>query len=1089
MQSIFTNKILCVLTCFIVLAGCNEEPKRSADKEKKVLEDTSIQFENIPTTTSGVTFNNQIRENGNIHPFIWNFMYQGAGVALGDINNDGLPDIYLAGNMVSDKLYINKGNFKFEDISESSGITDKLWSTGVNMVDVNADGYLDIYVCKNFFLPQPGLRRNKLWINNGDLTFSEKGEEYGLADKGFSIQSNFFDVDNDGDLDMYLVNQPVDVYSGLNMRIETVKGLPYRDKMYINEGGKFVDKSDKYINANKAYGLNSLLGDYNEDGWVDIYVCNDYNKGDQLLINQKGQSFNNEILDRTRHTSFYSMGSDAADINNDGKLDFVTLDMAFGDHYRSKTNMESMRPELFWQLREQGNQFQYAVNNLQVNHGDGTFADVAHYSGVSHTDWSWSPLFVDLDYDGHKDLLISNGILKDLRNNDFMTAFKNNQVPKITPQNAQQVMSKIPSTPVANLAYQNKGNLKFRNISHQSEFSLEGFSSGMAYADLDNDGDMDVVINNSNAVASVLKNNSARGNYINVKLQGPEKNRNGYGASVKIYTGEEAQVMMMSPVRGYMSASQDVCHFGLGDKGHLDSIVVIWSHKKISKIINPKINEKITIDYKDAEERTIKKKESIKSSDISFQFVHKENEFDDYAAQVLLPHKLSKNGPFVSANQTNEESVIYVSGAKGQNGKIINLSDGKTKNISSDKNIEELDHVFFDLENDGDMDLYVVSGGHEYPSGNSQNEDRIYINQGDRKYSKYQGDLSFTKIDGQCVVSGDFDKNGYTDIFIGGRSQPGKYPNPPSSKLLLNNNGTLTDASEEWLQSADRLGMVTDAISDDYDNDGDLDILLVGEWMPITILKNEGNKFAIEAIDIFGHESNGWWWNITAGDFDGDGDNDYILGNLGLNNKFKASTKKPFEIYSDDFDDNGDHDVVLAKTINNNLYPVRGRECSTEEMPFVSEKFKNYDAFAKASLFEIIPEEKLDQSVHYQIKSFESIYLENQGGQLVAKKLPYQVQIGAVKATITLDYNKDGHLDFIFAGNHYPVEVETVRYDASIGGVCLGDGTGNFEYLPMEQSGLKFDCDARDLEIITYNNKRHILCACNNDGMISYKID
>ena len=1080
MQLGSVKKIVLLLFGLLLIIRCNQD--NTTDTKERGTSDTyEILFEKIPSSTSGVTFNNQIRENSKIHPFVWNFMYQGAGVAVGDINNDGLPDIYFSGNMVSDKLYLNKGNFVFEDISTTAGIEDKFWSTGVNMVDVNADGLLDIYVCKNFFLPQPGVRRNKLFINNGDATFTEKGEEYGLADTGFSIQSNFFDADNDGDLDMYLVNQPVDVYSGLMMRLETVKGLPSSDKFYENRNGKFYDVTKELNLTNKSYGLNSLVADLNADGWSDLYICNDYNKGDQMLMNQGGGKYLNEILDRTKHTSFYSMGSDAADVNRDGHIDFITLDMAFSSHYRSKTNMESMRPELFWNLRNDGQQFQYAVNNLQVNNGDGTFKDVAHYSGVSHTDWSWSPLFVDLDSDGHKDLLVSNGILKDLRNNDFMTAFKNHQIPKITPQNVQQVISRIPSTVVANLAYKNTGKLKFENVSASSGFGEQGFSSGMAYADFDNDGDMDVVINNTNAEASILRNNSKQGHYLKVKLQGKDENKNGIGATIKLYCPSHTEVMDVTPVRGYMSCSENVVHFGLGKTEKVDSVVVLWDHKSKTIVKNPKIDQLLTVEQSETTART-KEEKIIKNKNSDFNFAHKENEFDDYKSQVLLPHQLSRGGPYISSTESGD---IYISGARNQKGQFI-LGDGT---LNSTSNKEELDHVFFDVDNDDDLDLYIVSGGHEYPTDAVENQDQLFINNGSGKYSPYPHDLSMTHIDGSCVVNADFNGDGWQDIFIGGRSLPGRYPHPAVSKLLLNDNGIFKDASEDWSKDLNALGMVTDAIADDYDNDGDQDLIIVGEWMPITILENEGNKFTKKTISTFDHESNGWWWHINKGDFDGDGDNDLIVGNLGLNNKFKASTQKPFNIYSDDFDSNGDHDVVLAKKINDAYYPVRGRECSTEEMPFVSEKFKNYDAFAKASLIEIIPQDKLDNSVHYSIKSFESIYLENVDGKYVAKKLPYQTQLGPIKATIPYDYNKDGHLDFIFAGNHYPVEVETVRYDASIGGVCLGDGKGNFTFLPFTESGLKFDCDARDLEIIKKDGKKYVLCACNNDKLIQYEID
>jgi len=1073
----------------------------SCKKDGIHIEDTpnyQIKLQKLSSSETGINFNNFIKENSKMHAFIWNFIYQGAGVAIGDINNDGLPDIYFSGNMASDKLYLNKGNFKFEDISISSGIQDKLWSTGVTMVDVNSDGLLDIYVCKNFFLLQKGVRTNKLFINNGDLTFTEKAKEFGLDDAGYSIQSHFFDADNDGDLDMYLVNQPMDQYAAQYARPETLKKLPFSDKLYINENGKYIDKTYEKKLLNRSYGLSAITSDFNQSGNIDLYLCNDYDNGDKFYINNGNASFKNEITERIDHSSYYSMGSDVADINNDGLLDFITLDMAFSSHYRSKTNMKSMQPEKFWSLVDEGNYYQYPVNNLHVNNGQGYFSEVAHFLNLSHTDWSWSPLFVDLDSDSNNDLIITNGLLRDLRNNDFINSNSQNGKFAVNKDNYQTVLNRIPSTPVANFIYQNNGDLNFKNITNASGFYEKTFSSGMAYGDLDNDGDMDIVINNTNAQASIFKNETPSKNYINIKLKGSKSNTSALGATIEVFSDDFRQIATLNNARGYMSSSQLMSHFGLNNYTKIDSIIINWNHKEFTKITNPEINKIITVDYKSVQKQPRKIKQLTKAKDnaLKLPYVHKENTFDDYATQVLLPHKLSSNGPHISKADVNNDGLddIFIGGAVNQEAELhIQNSNGTYKLSKQDifkkyKKSEDLMSVFFDLESDGDLDLYVVSGGSQFNAESKNNTDKIYINNGKGKFSDYRADLSFTNIDGQCVLAADFNKDGFQDIFIGGRSEPGQYPNSAPSKLLINNKGKLSDESNAWSSALSSLGMVTDAQTKDFDNDGDLDIIVVGEWMNPTLLQNENNKFVIKPL-VKDQNLTGWHWTVESADFDGDGDQDLIIGNLGLNNKFKASAKKPFQIFAGDLDGNGDHDVVLAKTNQNKLIPVRGKECSTQEMPFISEKFKSYDAFAKASLIDIYTPEKLTAAQNISIENFQHLYIENLGSNnFQVDTLPRLTQTGTIKDFVIDDFNNDGNLDFLYAGNHYPTEVETVRYDANKGGICLGNGHGDFSFVKLKSSDLYLRGDVRDLEMVEVNGKKYILSTVNNGKLISQEL-
>lgn len=1084
--TLFIVTIICLL-----LAACNADESPSSKGSAEGPSEISV--EKIPSSKTGISFSNDIKETKLVHYFNWNFIYSGAGVAIGDINNDGLQDIYLAGNMVSDKLYLNKGNWEFEDISKEAGIVDKLWSTGVNMVDVNADGLLDIYVCKNFFLLQESVRKNKLFINNGDNTFTESADKYGLGDTGFSVQASFFDAENDGDLDLYLVNQPMDEYAAKLARPETVAALPYSDKLYINENGKYVDKTDALNFQNKVFGLNASVADFTNDGRTDIYLCNDYYHGDNFYINQGKLKFRDELKERVDHTSFYSMGADVADINQDGWLDFISLDMAYPSHFRSKTNMESMRPDRFWTLVDAGHHYQYAVNNLQLNNGYGYFSEIGHLAGVSNTDWSWSPLFMDLDNDGFKDLVISNGLIHDLRNNDFINKMKSNN--QISPdQIVDYVKQNAPSTPISNFMFQNGGELKFTNVTKEAGFDDLGFTSGMAFGDLDNDGNPDLVLNNSNGEASVFKVKPPKShNYINVTLEGKIMNPKGLGANVEVFYDGKREMGTMTNVRGYMSSSQCLLHYGLSNSSKVDSIVVYWDHVNKSVVKNPSINTTVNISYKQTRfAKPLAPNGVLASNQNIIAHEHLENANDDYKTQVLLPHKLSQNGPLLSKADIDKDGKddILIGASAGQSPTLFRQSNSSFADATSFPKLaekESMGQAWFDLEGDGDLDVYIVNGGNQFEPNSPALEDNVFINNGKGDFSAYTGNLSMTQFDGESVIALDIDNDNDQDIIVGGRLIPNAYPKKASSILLINENGVLEDGTSTFIPELHELGLVTDIQSGDFDNDGDQDLVMVGEWMPVTLFLQENGTYTKKSLD--GLAGTSWWWSCSTGDFDNDGDLDILSGSLGLNNKFKPSEKKPFKVYSGDFDENGDHDVVLAKTIDDELYPVRGRECSTEEMPFVSEKFEDFESFAKASLVQIIPEEKLSNSDQYSIHSFQSIYLENNGdASFKVSTLPIQAQLSPIKDFVCDDFNNDGHLDFIFAGNHYPAEVETVRYDAGKGGLMLGNGLGQFQFIPPNESGIYIDCDSRDLEVLTIDNQKYLISSCNDGPVVSLRL-
>ncbi len=1095
-----TRSLFCfsAFAFWVTIAACNVEntttPTDTVEKSQTYSADQStIRLELIPESQTGISFNNSIRDEGRLNVFVWNFLYSGAGVAAGDINNDGLPDLYFAANQGSDRLYLNKGNFQFEDITESAGLNDRQWSTGVTMADVNADGLIDIYVCKNSAIAKPDVNRNKLWINQGNNRFLEKSAEFGLDDIGFSIQSTFFDIDNDGDLDMFLINQPFDEFAKYINTPEQVQNYPSTDRMFINEGGKFVDMTIEKGVVNSRYGLNATLADFNLDGWTDLYVCNDYHHADHLYINHNG-TFVDELLDRTGHISFFAMGSDAGDINNDGWPDLISLDMAFGDHYRSKTNMPTMQPERFWNLVADDQHYQYAQNTLQLNTGSGYFIEIAQMSGIAKTDWSWAPLFTDLDNDGLQDLLITNGIMKDMKNNDFVASIQKKYQGQVGPDNYLDVLATLPSNPIANKLYRNNGQLVFDDISQNSGFNFEGFSQGMVSADFDGDGRMDIAVNNMNAVASIYKNNStSSGNYLNVRIIATDANRNGLGITAIAHIGLSKTIGTIQSTRGYMSASEPLLHFGLGSSPSVDSITIIWNHRYASVLKDIPANQTITIDYSKVEKQKYippsERKSSPNQYNSTIDFKHTEIPYDDYAQQILLPYKLSQNGPYISTGDFNADNLtdLYIGGAAGQPGAIF-MQQENGSFIKSDRlsglnavGFEDMQSVIADFDGDGSPDLYVVSGSNEFSSDDPMLMDRMYLNDGN-------GNLFYAPefipqgmcLNGQCVIPIDLDQDGDTDLFVGGRLVGGEYIQAADSRILINNGSKFEDLTSSIAPFLKDFGMVTDGVATDVDGDGDIDIFIVGEWMTPTFLINNNGHFVAQPLD---DSLTGIWWTVEQADVNNDGRPDFILGNLGWNNKF-GGRKANLKVYAGDIDKNGDYDVILAKQKGDHLLPIRGRECSSEELPFLLEKYPSYDAFGKAHLDDILSDIPDERSVFKSIGTFSSVLMLNKGNmKFETTELPVECQTGPIKAIAFLDANQDGNTDFIYVGNHYPVEVETARYDGLQSGISLGNGNGNFSCFSIYNGDKPLQGDFRDVELL--NTKAGILAVMTrNNGTV-----
>ena len=1091
-MSIGKNCIIFVLI-IVLFFGC-DKPIRDLHPET-----LAGGFELLTPESTGIDFSNTIRETKSFNHYYYSQIYVGSGVAIGDINNDGLSDVFFGGNQVADRLYLNKGDFKFEDITKKSKIAKNSgWTWGVTMADVNADGYLDIYVSRNGNSINLEDCRNQLYINNQDLTFTESALAYGLADVGYSTQAVFFDMDNDGDLDMYQVNQMVDKKVLLVNKLPKERYKYFLDRLYRNDNGKFKDVSAEVgISRDLSYGLSVNATDFNNDGWIDLYVANDYAEPDFMYYNNGDGTFRNVIHEKLKHITQLSMGSDSGDINNDGLLDLITTDMTPEDHYRSKTNMASMSTEAFNNMVDAGAHHQYMANALQLNTGLGSFSDIANVAGMSYTDWSWASLLVDLDNDGWKDIMVSNGIKKDVDNNDYLKILRNIDPKTITEDELFKLSKEAPSQEISNYVFRNEGNLHFKKITEEWGFDTPSFSNGMAYGDLDNDGDLDVVTNNIDKPAFIYRN-KATGNFLKIKLEGSDKNKFGIGAKAIIHHGNNIQIAENTLTRGFISSVEPGMFFGLAKDTKVDKVEVIWSDGRVNTYEDVEANRVITASYNKAVNPSNKTSKNpntllaqIDASSIGLNFSHKENEFDDFAEEILLPHKLSNNGPFSAVTDVNGDGLedVFVGGASQQSGVLyLQTKEGKFKVNQSqpwekDKVSEDLGALFLDVDGDKDLDLYVASGGNEFKQGNPVLKDRLYINDGTGVFEKSTNALPNILESSQCVKASDIDDDGDLDLFVGTRLISGKYPFPATSYILINHNGQFKKAKEDIAPSLVNIGMVSDAAFTDIDNDGDNDLMIVGEWMNITLLTNNDGKFINDSKKFGLENTRGLWWSITAEDIDGDGDDDYIIGNLGRNNKFKATEEHPFKVYANDFDENGTNDVVLAKFYKDDYVPVRGRECTSQQMPFVAEKFKDYHSFASSKLLEILPEDKVESAVIYEISNFESIILINDNGILKRKSLPIEAQISPIKSSIVRDFNNDGIKDILIVGNHYGVEVETVRYDAGFGLVLLGDNNKNFNPMSPIDSGLHLPYDTRSINQITIHNKRGFIVTSNDDKL------
>ncbi len=1102
---------LCLLT--IVIYSCQQE-------------DDSKQFTLLSPKTTGINFKNLVRETEEFNVLTYGYLYNGGGVSIGDVNNDGLPDIYFTGNMVGSHLYINKGDFEFEEIAKEAGVfAAGLWNTGTTMADVNADGLLDIYVCRSA-APNPSKRKNLLFINNGpsaesgQVSFTEKASEYGIDDTGYSTQATFFDYDKDGDLDIYVLNHSTQEFAGfgqITASLKNKKNPSFSDKLYRNDNGKFTDVSEAagLISNVLGFGLGLAISDINDDGWLDIYISNDYNEQDYLYINNQDGTFSENLEHFIGHTSLFSMGSDIADVNNDGYTDIMTLDMLPEGNIRQKMVSGPDNYDKYQLLVQSGFYNQTMRNMLQLNNKGQAFSEIGQFSGISNTDWSWASLFADLDNDGFKDLFITNGYKRDYTNMDFMNfavqeKLKENKTGKKTA--ITELLENIPSTIEENYTYHNNGDLTFTKVNSAWGLDQKSLSNGAAYGDLDNDGDLDLVVNNIESAAFVYRNNSEKftdNHYLKIQLKGDRKNTFGIGSKVTVHNGGQKFVQELIPTRGYQSSVDYTLVFGLSDAKKVDSLTVSWPDTRKQTLTNVKTNQTLLV--KQSESKMVRNKEAQNKVETSNQryfkdvsqdslipYIHVENNYTDFKREQLLPHKLSTQGPKMAKGDVNGDGLedIFVGGAKGSPGELLlqttkGIFHATSSAFDADSGSEDVDALFFDADNDGDLDLYVVSGSNEFEIDAPELQDRLYLNMGKGEFKNMATCLPPMAVSGSCVTANDFDNDGDQDLFVGGRGIPGQYPISTRSYILENDGkGNFKDITASVSAALEFPGMVTDAIWTDFNGDGKVDLMLVGEFMAIRAFENTGGQLAELNANSGLTDSQGWWNRIAQGDFDNDGDMDYILGNFGLNSQLKASPDEPVQMYYKDFDGNGSLDPIMTSYIMGESYPVFSKDDLLGQLSGLKKKYVNYSDYADQKITDIFTSEELSDAKILKAKNFSTSYIENLGNnKFKISPLPAPAQFSPIYGILVQDFNTDGNLDVILAGNFFGTRVKYGRYDANKGLLLLGNGKGNFEPVSAQESGLNIDGEVRDISSIKVaDGKQLLLFARNDEGVKTYEV-
>ena len=1090
---------------------------------ERISKNDKVIFELLSLEKTRIDFENTLKYSDEFNIYKYRNFYNGGGVGLGDVNNDGLLDIYFTANQLPNRLYINKGDFVFEDVTKKAKIGgNRAWSTGVSMVDINSDGWLDIYVCNSGDIKGDN-KQNEFFINNGDGTFSEKAEEMGLADIGYSTHASFFDYDKDGDLDLYLLNNSYTAIGTFNLRnnkreIRDKKG---GDKLFRNEGGKFIDVSEEagIYGSEIGFGLGVSVADINKDGWLDLYISNDFFERDYIYMNNGDGTFSEELENQMRSISVASMGSDIADLTGDGYPEIFVTEMLPKDDERYKTTMTFENWDKYQYNLKNGYYHQFTRNMLHRNNGISfgnklTFSEVGRLAGVEATDWSWSALIMDLDNDGHKDLYIANGLAQDILDQDYLNFIADEEITKmiVTKKGVdyKKLIDIIPVSRISNYAFAGDSNLGFTDVTDIWGMDTPSHSNGAAYGDLDNDGDLDLIVNNVNMPPFIYKNKSRElvkeNNFIKVKLKGEKMNLNAIGAKVTIRSNEQIFYLEQSPNRGFQSSVDYTMHFGLGKISNIDSLIVDWYYGKRTVLTNLSVNQTLVIN--ETEGLKLNSQKHIKnhkppifkniSNLINIDYKHVENNYVDFDRDRLLYHMKSTEGPKIGIGDINNDGNMdfYIGGAKDIPGKLfVNVSQNRFKAsnqdlFEKDKGSEDSQVVFFDADNDGDIDLYVSSGGTEFSENSYALIDRLYINDGLGGFSRSSQLLPAGKPESTSVVlPNDFDKDGDLDLFVGIRLKPGLIGVPQNGYILENNGkGVFKDITLKVAPEMISLGMITDAQWADFDKDNDYDLIVVGEWMGVKLFENNNSSFNEISKGAGFENTSGWWNRITSSDIDNDGDIDFIVGNHGLNSRFKASLEEPISCYINDFDNNGTAEQIISNYNQGISYPMVLRHDLIKQLPHLKKKYLNYAQYKGQTIKDIFTEDELFGSIIHEVTMLESVILINKGdGSFNIQPLPKESQLAPIYAITASDFDKDGNIDLILGGNLHNVKPEVGRYDASYGQLLKGLGNGKFVITKMEESGLILDGEIRDFKFINKKEKSILMIARNNSTMEFYE--